>query len=219
MLKNPFKCGRCYARQSCFSYHGLVESGTADSAGMVDDGKKNHGLVWHEAVGHLALAAKDQAEARVLKTWFAKWDRLLTFEESEMSRYRKELWTMTSAEREAVGRCFGDLVLAQDLTSTAAAVTQSVVDGIEGTGGKINRYAYVLRRALPGSQGMSFAEGTQLTVGEPVVVSSEDGQWALANGYVVAATKHDITVAVDRRLGDARRRLGDFDASSNQSFQ
>ncbi|KAK0868196.1 DNA replication endonuclease-helicase Dna2 [Friedmanniomyces endolithicus] len=218
MLNDPFKCGRCYAQQSCFTYHAMVENGTSDSAGMIDDGKKNHSLVWSEAVGHLALSVKDRSTANALKTWFAKWDKLLTFEESEMSRYRKELWTMTSTEREAIGRCFGGLVLSQDLSSTASAVTQTVVDGIEGSGGRINRYAYVLKRALP-TPGTSFAEGTQLTLGEPVVVSSERGQWALANGYVIAATKNDITVAVDRRLGNARQRLGGFDETGNHALQ
>lgn len=218
LLKNPFKCGRCYAQQSCFTYHALVEQGTADSAGMIDDGKKNHSLVWHEAVGHLALSAKDKTEAAALNQWFAKWDKLLTFEESETSRYRKELWTMSSAEREAAGRCFGNLVLKQDLSSTAAAVTQTVVDGIEGSGGKINRFSYVFKRAKATST-TSFAEGTQLTIGEPVVVSSDSGQWALANGYVTASTKHDITVAVDRRLGNARQRLDGFDDVRNHAFQ
>ncbi|KAK5134417.1 hypothetical protein LTR08_006464 [Meristemomyces frigidus] len=218
LLKNPFTCGRCYARNSCFSYHALVEQGSADSAGMVDDGKKNHSLTWHEAVGHLALSAKDPMEGRALRTWFARWDKLLTFEESEMSRYKKELWTMSSAEREAAGRCFGNLVLQQDLSSTGNAVTQTLVDGIGGSGGKINRFTYVFKRAKL-KVGTSFAEGTQLTIGEPVVVSSEQGQWALANGYVTASTKHDITVAVDRKLGNARQRLDDFDDARNHAFQ
>lgn len=218
LLKNPYKCGRCYAQQSCFSYHALVENGSADSAGMIDDNKKNHSLIWHEAVGHLALTASKKTEAETLKAWFSKWDRLLTFEESQMSVLRKELWTMTPAEREAAGRCFGDLVLEQDSSSTASAVTQTLVDGVEGGGGKINRYAYVFKRATT-KRGMSFAEGTQLTAGEPVVVSSEGGQWALANGYVVSATKQDITVTVDRKLGNARQRLRGFDDTQNHAFR
>ncbi|KAH9831686.1 DNA replication ATP-dependent helicase/nuclease dna2 [Teratosphaeria destructans] len=218
LLKNPFKCGRCYAQASCFSYHALVEDGTAESAGMIDDGKKNHSMTWTEAVGHLALTSKDKTEADQLKRWFGKWERLLTFEESEMSRFRKELWTMSSAEREAAGRCFGNLVLGRDITSTASAMTQTVVDGIEGGGGKINRYAYTFWRATTRTK-TSFSEGTQLTIGEPVVVSSESGQWALANGYVVGATRHDITVAVDRKLGNARERLDGFDENGNHAFR
>ena len=220
LLRSAFKCGRCYAQQSCFTYHALVEDGTAETAGMVDDDKKNHALVWQEAVGHL-WDSSDKPKAQALRSWFSKWDRLLTFEESESSRFRKELWTMASSERGESGRCFGMLVIAQDLTSTAAAVSSNVVDGIEGSGGKINRFTYVLGHAQSGSAqlGASFAEGSQLTIGEPVVVSSEQGQWALANGYVVATSKHNITVAVDRKLGDARQKLSDFDVEHNQVFK
>ena len=218
LLKNPFKCGKCYAQQSCFAYHALVENGSAVSAGMIDDGKKNHGSVWQEAVGHLQLSSKDQSLPGTLKRWFAKWDKLLTFEEGQFGIVRDELWTMSSAEREAAGRCFGNLILAQDLTSTAANMTSSVIDGIEGAGGKINRFAYVFVRSSLGTQ-HSFAEGSQLTVGEPVVVSSEGGQWALANGYVISVTKHEITVAVDRKLGNARQREESFDVERNQAFK
>jgi len=219
MLKNPFKCGKCYAQQSCFSYHALVEGGTAESAGMIDDGKKHHGLVWQEALGHLTLSAKDRGGADRLKRWFVQWDKLLTFEESELSRFRKELWTMSSAEREAMGRCFGNLIIDQDVTPAATAAVQDVVDGIEGSGGKINRFVYIFRRADSAGSVGSFAEGSQLTVGEPVVVSSEHGQWALANGYVLGVTKREITVAVDRRLGDARLKLAGFDEVRDQSFR
>lgn len=216
LLKNPFKCGKCYAQQSCFTYHALVENGTAGTAGMVDDGKKNHAMVWQEAVGHLVLSAKDRVGSEKLKLWFTKWDRLLSFEESEMSRFRKELWTMSSTEREAAGRCFGNLVLVPERSSACMTVALPAVVSIQ-SGGKINRYAYVFKRAVRKARA-SFTEGTQLTIGEPMVVSSESGQWALANGYVTAASKYNITVAVDRQLGDARERLEDFDKDTNHAF-
>lgn len=218
LLRNPFKCGRCYAQESCFSYHSLVEGGTSESAGMIDDRKKDHSVHWNEAIGHLQLENKnDIGRAETLKRWFTKWDKLLTFEESDQSRLRKELWTMSSSEREAAGRCLGNLVLSKDLTHTSIA-TQGAVDGIEGSGGKINRYAYSFARANVGRDD-NFTEDSQLTIGEPVVVSSEQGQWALANGYVVALSQHEITVAIDRKLGDARTREADFHERSNQVFR
>lgn len=218
LLRNPFKCSNCYAQASCFSYHALAEGGTAESAGMVDDGKKNYGAVWAEAVGHLLLGLADKSQAQVLKQWFVKWDRLLSFEERDMSKLLRELWTMDSAEREAVGRCFGNLVIAREVTPSASASASVVTDGIEGAGGKINRFVYVFQRSVTiGSQ--SFAEGSQLAVGETVVVSSESGQWGLARGYVIAVTKHEITVAIDRKLGDARQRLPEFNSTRNQTFK
>jgi DNA replication ATP-dependent helicase Dna2 len=218
MLRNPFKCGRCYAQQSCFTYHALVEDGTSESAGMVDDSRKNHSATWKEALGHLALDQKDKSRGLTVRRWFTKWDKLLTFEESNQSRLRKELWTMSSAEREAAGRCFGNLVLTKDLTEGPTQATGTSVDGIEVGGGRINRYAYVLTRAQV-QPGTSFTEGSQLTIGEPIVVSSEQGQYALANGYLIGITRSEVTVAVDRKLGEARQRLADFDENTNQAFR
>lgn len=219
MLRNPFKCGRCYARQSCFNYHALAESGTSDSAGMIDDDRKSHSLIWKEAMEHLQLE-KSPTQANALRKWFTKWDKLLTFEEINSTRLRKELWTMSSAEREAAGRCFGNLAILRDLTTTATSTqtTNTAVDGIQDSGGKINRYVYVFARAGSTPAG-SFTEGSQLTVGEPIVVSSEDGQWALANGYVIGISRFEITVGVDRKLGQARQRLSNFDETNNQAFR
>lgn len=217
VLKNPFKCGRCYAQDSCFTFHALVENGNADTAGMIDDNRKNHSMIWNEAMGHLSLDSKDGRKTDALRKWLSKWDRLLTFEEGDQARYRKELWTMSSAEREAAGRCFGNMILIRDLTNTSNA-TQPSVEGMEGSGGKINRYAYSFSRASR-TAGGNFTENSQLTVGEPVVVSSEQGQWALANGYVIAVKRDEITVAVDRKLGDSRTREPDFDANTNQAFR
>ena len=218
LLRNSFKCGKCFAQTSCFTYHALTENGSAKSAGMIDDGKKNHGAIWAEAVGHLILGMADKTQPETIRAWFTKWDRLLTFEERNMNRLLRELWTMDSGEREAVGRCFGNLVIDREATPATAASTTSITDGIEGSGGKINRFAYVL---VPKARisGQSFAEGSQITVGETVVVSSEHGQWGLAKGYVTAITKREITVAVDRKLGDARQRLSGFDDVNNQAFR
>ncbi|THX47186.1 hypothetical protein D6D11_06537 [Aureobasidium pullulans] len=57
-----------------------------------------------------------------------------------------------------------------------------------------------------------------ITIGEPIVISSEKGHFALANGYVTKLSKGRITVAVDRRLHNARQKQADFDANTNQTF-
>ncbi len=218
LARNTFKCGRCFAQASCFTYHALAEDGSAESAGMMDDGKQNHGAVWAETVGHLLLGTMGPNQVAALKQWFVKWDRLLTFEESHIGRIRKELWTMDSTKREAVGRCFGNLIISRDLTSTTASAASSVTEGISGAGGKIARFGYVFARS-GGNLGTSFTEGSQLTAGEPVVVSSECGQWALATGYLLTVGKHNVTVAVDRKLGNARQRLPDFDHGKSQNLK
>ncbi|KAI2636777.1 hypothetical protein GGS21DRAFT_489535 [Xylaria nigripes] len=75
---------------------------------------------------------------------------------------------------------------------------------------KINRYRYNFVKKHAGST-FSFLD-SQLVVGEPIVVSDEKGHFALALGYVTAVRKHKISVAVDRRLHNARIRRPGFDA-------
>ncbi|CAP97824.1 Tripartite DNA replication factor [Penicillium rubens] len=188
MLRKARQCIRCYARTPCLIYHKLSEDGDGETSALGED--------FDAAVGHLNNGDRD---------FFRKWDELLTKEEGNLVKFRRELWTLLSSEREALGRCFGDVVIDPN----------SVYE--ENTGTKINRYHYtfIKRQASPG---FSFAE-SQITVGEPIVISDEKGHFALANGYVVHTSSTHIKVGVDRKLHNARSRTAGFDAVTNQSFK
>lgn len=138
------------------------------------------------------------------QVFFKRWDDLITKEESELMKFRRELWTMLSTEREKFGRCFSNLIIEPD----------TAVTNVETS--KINRYQYTLIKSKKTSI-FSFTE-SQITVGEPIVISDEDGHFALANGYVTHLTKRKITVAVDRGLHNARVRGPNFDSQDNQDF-
>ena len=167
-------------------YHKLIEDGDAESSGL--------GERFVEQFGHLNAAHQD---------FFRKWDDLLTKEETDLFKFRRELWTMTSHEREKMGRCFGDLVPLEELTIELADSS------------KINRFKYTLKKR--DSPYFSFTD-SQIALGEPIVISDEQGHYALANGYVVGIKRQQITVAVDRRLHNARQRKSGFDAKRNQNF-
>lgn len=187
MAKREHLCKRCYAQTSCFTYHKLVEDGTGETSGLKE--------IFDDAVGH--LQPKHQA-------FFKLWDDLLTKEERDCMRFRRELWTMLSTERELVGRCFSNLII------EPGSATKNLA------GPKINRYTYsMVKHVMP--TGFSFND-SQITVGEPIVISDELGHFALANGYVTKVRPGRITVAVDRRLQNARRKTKDFNAKTNQSF-
>ena len=187
MLRKPYTCGKCYAQTPCFIYHKLVDDGNGETSGMAE---KFDDLVKHLKVEH--------------QQFFSKWDNLLTKEESDVVKLRRELWTMQSAEREKVGRCFGSLILRPGSSYE------------EEAGAKINRFHYTFIKHSP-KAGHSFRE-SQIVVGEPIVVSDEKGHFALANGYVHAVRKHEVEVAVDRRLHNARTKKKNFDAETNQVF-
>ncbi|KFY27410.1 hypothetical protein V493_03482 [Pseudogymnoascus sp. VKM F-4281 (FW-2241)] len=187
MLKRENLCNRCYAKTTCFIYHKLADDGDGETSGM--KGK------FDEVVKHLTPQHKE---------FFLKWDDLLTKEEKESLKFRRELWTMLSSEREKLGRCFSNVII-----EPGSAYE-------EQNNPKINRFRYTLIRQDE-AVNSSFLE-SQITIGEPIVISDEKGHFALANGYVTHVRKHRISVAVDRRLHNARIRRPGFDEASNQVF-
>lgn len=187
MLKTAHTCSRCYAKTSCFMYHKLAEEGDGETSGMKEK--------FSELVNHLKPTHQD---------FFKKWDDLLTKEESEMMKFKRELWTMLSTEREKHGRCFANIQL----------VSGTAPEEIKGAS-KINRFKYTFKRRE--GEDKKFSD-SHISIGEPVVISDEQGHYALANGYVTEIMKRHITVAVDRRLHNARTRGLAFDAENNQVF-
>ncbi|RYP17541.1 hypothetical protein DL767_010001 [Monosporascus sp. MG133] len=187
MKRSTNACGRCYAKVPCFIYHKLADGGDEETSGM--KGK------FEEVVGHLSSTHQE---------FFLKWEDLLTKEEKECQKLRRELWTMLSGEREKLGRCFGEVVIEEGSASE------------DGDSPKINRYRYTFVKEAP-SSGFSFLD-SQLAVGEPIVVSDEQGHFALALGFVTSVRKQKISVAVDRRLHNARIRRPGFDETENQVF-
>ena len=187
MIKRPHVCGKCYAQTPCFIYHKMVDDGNGETSGLGD--------TFNNSIKHLNSSHQQ---------FFSKWDDLLTKEEKDIVKFRRELWTMQSTEREKVGRCFGGLV-----------IDQASFHEIEGAP-KINRfrYAFTKQHLKPD---FSFTE-SQITLGEPIVISDEKGHFALANGYVTSVRKHKLQVTIDRRLHNARVISKQFNAESNQSF-
>lgn len=187
MKKAKHACGKCFAQTSCFVYHKLADNGDRETSGM---GDKFEDLVKHLTPTH--------------KEFFLKWENLLTKEEKESQKLRRELWTMVSTDREKLGRCFANVVIEEGSASE------------DKHSPKINRFHYnFLKQDSP--PGFSFLD-SQLAVGEPIVVSDEKGHFALALGYVTAVVKQRITVAVDRRLHNAHIRQPGFDEVTNQVF-
>jgi DNA replication ATP-dependent helicase Dna2 len=187
MLKKENMCNRCYAKVPCFIYHKLADDGNGETSGMK--------AKFDDIVKHLTPKHKD---------FFLKWDDLLTKEEKESLKFRRELWTMLSSEREKLGRCFSNVIIEPGSACE------------EKNNPKINRYRYTLVKQTP-PNGFSFLD-SQIIVGEPIVISDEKGHFALANGYVTHVRKNRITVAVDRRLHNARIRRPGFDEVNNQVF-
>lgn len=187
MKRNKHACGKCYAQTSCFVYHRLADDGDGETSGLSEK--------FDQVVKHLTPTHKE---------FFLKWEALLTKEERESQKLRRELWTMLSHEREKLGRCFANVIIEE---GSASEVQQNQ---------KINRFHYTfLKEDAP--HAFSFVD-SQIAIGEPIVISDEQGHFALALGFVTAVRKQRISVAVDRRLHNARIRQPGFDERDNQVY-
>jgi DNA replication ATP-dependent helicase Dna2 len=198
-------CKNCYAAEGCMLYRRAVDK---VSYLPVDDGQDGKALqeIYDDRVGHLIDEQCD---------FFEKWERLITLEEREMVRFKKEIWTMTAHERQRHGRCLADMVID---TNFAAAGAQPESDKPGAY-----RFKYRLVRsgnpppppqtqfgtAPPASQAArpQSLTGGQLSVGDPVVVSIEPSVLALARGYVLGIQTEFIDLGLDHSItalpGDA----------------
>ncbi|KAJ3013117.1 Tripartite DNA replication factor [Thoreauomyces humboldtii] len=196
MIRQLSTCQRCYSLDTCLVYHKAVESGTADTSAL--------GSLFDKKTGHMTPSHT---------AFFDKWERLITMEEGDLHRLRKELWTLQGPEREKLRRCFSGLTVLPDPAN----------EGPSGSG-KL-RYRYRMARAAfepvdgeaPAAP-ISFMSSS-ITIGDPIVISTEAGHYALAIGFITDIQPAMITVAVDRQLHGAPNRHPDFDPVNNQDFR
>jgi len=157
--------------------------------------------LFEDKTGHLTQQQCD---------FFKQWESLISMEEQEMLRFRKELWTMGAEEREKSGRCFANMVMAPP--SSTAPVARGP------NSGTMTRFIYTFSRkpilsqaALSPSPSKMGKQGTHLamdssllsghiTRGDPITISIEPDFLALSRGYVLELEPERVTVGVDAEL-------------------
>ncbi|KAJ2826894.1 DNA replication endonuclease-helicase Dna2 [Coemansia sp. 'formosensis'] len=190
MLGQEFMCSRCQIQPSCFIKHRAIEDGTQATARVSAES-------WEAQVGHLT---EDHL------SFVRKWMDLIDGEESDMHQFRAELWTMRSAHRESLtGCCLSNMKLEVELTEDTGVV------------GSYSRYRQTFVPAVRAGR-RSFLD-SQLSVGDPIVVSSEAGHYAFILGYVSALEFNRIVISGDRPVRGVPKRLAKFNSANNQDFE
>ena len=125
--------------------------------------------------------------------FFKYWNDLITKEEEFMSRVNKEIWVMTAKEREKLrGTALGDLV-----------IRKSLDDNYDSS-----QYLYIFERS--GKHPFEPMNTTQLSKYDKVIVSDEDGHFALAQGYVFHVDATSITILTKRRIVASQQKTDFF---------
>ena len=129
--------------------------------------------------------------------FFRKWEELITLEEQDMNRFRKELWTLNAREREAKGRCFSSMSLDRSYSpSMGAARSESAAKKQM----RIHQYTYRFTRHTDSN--ISSLLNGHISVGDPVTISAEPDLLALARGFVIELKPREVVVGVDHIISD-----------------
>ncbi|GAA5861587.1 hypothetical protein JCM8547_008083 [Rhodosporidiobolus lusitaniae] len=175
-IDDEWACKKCYSRDACMLFRRTVEGNLAISATEHDPLQ----ALYEDKTGHLT---EEHAE------FFKHWEKLISYEEQELVRFKKEIWTMGAEERQKTGRCFANMVIEE-------AVKQ------EGSAPAIHRFTYRLKpRDLASSP--SLLAGS-ISKGEPVVVSLEAPHpvLGLSRGFVLSIMAHEVVLGLDHSLTD-----------------
>ncbi|KAG1146031.1 hypothetical protein G6F37_003597 [Rhizopus arrhizus] len=133
-----------------------------------------------------------------MANFFKHWWELLDKEETDIDYIRKSIWSQSAQEREMSGRCLSDLKL-----SLADSSIQP----------EISQWKYCFVRA--DAERPLFSN---LSVGDPVVVSSMEGHINLAMGHVSRLSSEEILLSLNEPLRHPPTRSADFDLNDNQTF-
>ena len=124
--------------------------------------------------------------------FFKKWEALISLEEQEMLRFRKELWLLGSQDREKAGRCFADMVIKESKHENGPGVS------------KIHRHTYTFVRKPLASKTQARVQPSLLsghiTKGDAVTISIEPNLLALSRGFVLELNPRSVVVGVDHEL-------------------
>ncbi|KAK0199920.1 DNA replication factor Dna2-domain-containing protein [Desarmillaria ectypa] len=183
-------CKRCYVLDTCMLYRKAVEN--------VEDTNSPIADTYSLKTSHLSPSHT---------AFFKQWEHLISLEESDMGRFRKELWTMGASERETKGRCFSSMVI--DSMYRPPSQSHASRDT------KIHQYTYKFLRSSGYKKSSSLLSGF-LNVGDAVTISVEPHLLALARGFILELAPTDIIVGVDHDLSlhSIRDRLSSFGSAS-----
>lgn len=185
-------CERCEIQGPCMTINKLLENGTGNSSGLLEED-------YDDLTSHLS-------DNPLYAQFYNYWDDLLTKEESFMKKTIKYLWTLTAKQRESTdGKAIGNLV-----------IVESDDDNDGDKYDESKRFIYKLTRSSMSST--SFL-GTQLVVGDRIIISDEVGHFGIAHGIVREVNYSTITISTSRRIINSDMKLSNFNKSNNQLFQ
>ncbi|KAI5475195.1 DNA replication ATP-dependent helicase Dna2 [Pseudohyphozyma bogoriensis] len=181
-IDEPRSCKWCYAVDG----DECINEDEADPLQMMFDDKTGHLTETH------------------LK-FFKDWERLISLEEQELVRFKKEIWTMGAEERQKFGRCLANMSIDESFEPPA----------VSKVGARIHQFTYRLQHAHPLASQATMSQrvsrsllGGSISVNDPIVISIEHPTvFAISRGFVLSISAHHIVVGLDHSLTESPQAL------------
>lgn len=194
MIDNERQCRLCEYLDYCVVYK-CVENNATISRKAVEKMGPAAGIL-RDYVDLVGKVKKKHID------FFKHWHTVLDKEEQGMENHMKELWEMTSATREKVGRCFSSVQTKELMSQNISTDTTA-------------HYTYKL---APYESRKFDLKSSELHSGDRIVVSDENGHIFLASGVLLEVSESYLIVKVKKRLPDILQKQLGFDINSNQSY-
>lgn len=170
LLQNSF-CDTCRVKEPCMIMNKLLEGGTAEESGL-------KGGEYEALTNHLILHFERN------RNFFLKYNELINKEESSITNINKDLFLLDSNTKESLsGRCLSNL----SITGISQHPTHK------------NTFLHVFERNDNKVDSRSMMH-SQLAVKDLVIISDEEGHFALGHGHIFAISKNSVTVSTKRKL-------------------
>lgn len=167
---NSSICDHCEVKLTCLTLHVLVEDGSGDVCGANTEILQNYTLL---------------LQNHVYKDFYTYWDLLITKEEQLVKTLKRDLWTITAKDRELKhGKALANLVIADCKVSNDDP---------------IYKYIYTFKRSNTSPITSSF-QHSQLVTHDRVMLSDENGHFALTSGFIIRIRSDELKIEADRKI-------------------
>ena len=170
--ENPSACNYCFNKVASMILFKLLENGTADKCRISED-------EYEQSTGHLPQ------DVTKYRNFFVKYNDLITKEESSVCASNQDLFLLDGKTRESNnGHCIPQLRILK-------------ISEDEELPGK---YLYEFTRINGETQTHESMSGSQIFIGDRVILSDEVGHFSIASGSVIDLKDNIIVVSTKRKL-------------------
>src|SRR5258708_726486 len=193
-INDDWTCSKCYAVDSCMLYRKVRCLGQINSTNELKRGQAIDRVVDESSpIAEIYQRKTGHLTAKHLE-FFRHWESLISLEESDLNRFRRELWTMTAEARQMSGRSFANMVI-----SGYRVVPLEETEYLTERQRHIYELVRPRRAAEDGEPDASLLDGF-MSVNDAVSVSVEPNLLAFARGFIIMLQPACATVALDREI-------------------